>query len=194
MIFFRWLAAGILLFELPIPLYWLVLHPLANFWRHHKRAAYTTAVLVAWGSGGVFLAAFHRVLFAQQLPPAWAIVAGLGLIGLEGWIFDRVHRDLGTTRLVGQTELSGGGEMAATGIYARVRHPRYAGMMAAVAGACLLAGTRTMWLVAAAWWPIALLSILLEERELRARFGSAYENYCRRVPRFLPLRFGPREG
>jgi len=27
---------------------------------------------------------------------------------------------------------------------------------------------------------------MLEERELRERFGAEYDAYCRRVPRFLP--------
>jgi protein-S-isoprenylcysteine O-methyltransferase Ste14 len=182
----------VLLFELPIPIYWMVLHSLVNFWRHRKRAAYLTAVLAAWGSGSIFIGVFHRELFSEQLAPAWAIFPGLTLIFLEGWVFHLVHRDLGTMRLVGQTELTGGGELAATGIYRRVRHPRYAGMMAAVAGACLLAGTRLLWLVAVVWWFLAMFSILLEERELRSRFGAGYGAYSRRVPRFLPLIFGPR--
>jgi protein-S-isoprenylcysteine O-methyltransferase Ste14 len=193
-IVFRWLAAAVLLFELPIPIYWLVLHSLVNFWRHRKRAAYLTAVLAAWGSGSILISMYHRELFSKQLAPAWAIILGLTLIILEGWILHLVHRDLGTMRLVGQKELTGGGEMAATGIYRRVRHPRYSGMMAAVAGACLIAGTRFLWLAAVVWWFLALFSILLEERELRSRFGAAYEAYSRRVPRFLPLHFGPREG
>ena len=33
--------------------------------------------------------------------------------------------------------------------------------------------------------------MLLEERELRERFGTEYEDYCRRVPRYLP-KLGPR--
>jgi protein-S-isoprenylcysteine O-methyltransferase Ste14 len=185
-------AAFVLFFEMPIPLFWLVLHPQVHFWRHHVRAAYTTAMLVAWGAGGAFLYFFREELFVHTIPPAWAILLGFVLILLEGWIFARVHRDLGGARLVGQSELSGGGELAETGIYARVRHPRYTGMFAAVAGACLLGGTLRMWLVAALWLPLALLAIALEERELRARFGGPYADYCRRVPRFLPFRLWPR--
>jgi protein-S-isoprenylcysteine O-methyltransferase Ste14 len=30
--------------------------------------------------------------------------------------------------------------------------------------------------------------VLLEERELRDRFGAEYEEYCRQVPRWIPGR------
>jgi protein-S-isoprenylcysteine O-methyltransferase Ste14 len=30
--------------------------------------------------------------------------------------------------------------------------------------------------------------VLLEERELRDRFGAEYDEYCRRVPRYIPGR------
>jgi protein-S-isoprenylcysteine O-methyltransferase Ste14 len=30
------------------------------------------------------------------------------------------------------------------------------------------------------------IAIALEERELHKRFGVSYEEYCRRVPRFVP--------
>jgi protein-S-isoprenylcysteine O-methyltransferase Ste14 len=36
--------------------------------------------------------------------------------------------------------------------------------------------------------PTLYLIVLLEERELRDRFGVEYEEYCRRVPRFVPRR------
>ena len=51
-----------------------------------------------------------------------------------------------------------------------------------------------MWAVAAAWTALTLLAISFEERELRTRFGAAYEDYCRQVPRFVPIGAKPREG
>jgi len=192
MIVFRWLAALVLFFELPVPIFWLVLHVPISFWRKRVRAAYLTAVLVAWGGVGIPLLIFRDALFSREAPPVWAMILGLALIACDGWLFHLAHRDMGTSRIVGRVELSGGGEMAGTGIYSRIRHPRYAGMMAAVAGACFLAATPAMWLVGALWWLLAMFAIAMEERELRARFGPAYIEYSRRVPRILQLRFWPR--
>jgi protein-S-isoprenylcysteine O-methyltransferase Ste14 len=100
----------------------------------------------------------------------------------------RVERELGSRRLVGHAELTGTGEMFSGGLYAHVRHPRYAGMFSALIGAALLAGTRWLWLVLVLWSPFALLAIRLEEIELVARFGSSYAEYRKSVPAFLPFR------
>jgi protein-S-isoprenylcysteine O-methyltransferase Ste14 len=43
-----------------------------------------------------------------------------------------------------------------------------------------------MWIVAAAWTALMLVAISFEEREMRRRFGPAFEDYARRVPRFIP--------
>jgi len=190
----KWVAAAALFFELPVPVYWLIVHPLVGFWRRHVRAAYLLATLFSWGGGAVFLYVFRGQMFATERAPAWAIAAGFLLLATEVYLLRRVKRELGWLRLVGRVELIGGGELATKGIYARVRHPRYAGMMAAVAGACLLAGSLRLWVVVAAWWLLILLVVALEERELVARFGTAYAAYSRRVPRFLPFRFWPSEG
>ncbi|HYL45651.1 MAG TPA: isoprenylcysteine carboxylmethyltransferase family protein [Candidatus Limnocylindrales bacterium] len=189
-----WLAALVLFLQLPIPLFWFVLHPQVNFWRRHQRAGYITGVLLSWVPVTTCLIIFHQDLFRSDWPPAWSIACGLALLIFEAWIFWRVNRDLGGARLVGKTELSGGGEVVHRGIYARIRHPRYVGSLIAILGACFLAGTRLMWTVAAVWCLLTLVAIAMEERELRARFGPAYEAYCRQVPRFLPLRLKPRAG
>lgn len=181
-----WLAALVLFLNLPIPLYWFVVHPRIGFWRSHRKAAYITGLLCSWPPVTATMAVYRHELFRPVWPSVWAIVTGLVFIVFEGWIFWRVRRDLGGARLVGQTELSGGGELAQQGIYARIRHPRYVGSFLAILGACLLAGTRAMWLVAGVWLLLTRITIAFEERELRARFGQEYADYCRRVPGFLP--------
>ena len=185
-----WLAAIVVFLQLPIPLYWFVVHPQVNFWRRHKRASYITGLLLSWVPVTAGIVFYHQELFRRDRPPLWSIVAGLALIILEAWIFWRVKRDLGGARLVGKTELTGGGELAQGGIYAHIRHPRYLGSFFAILGACLLGGTGAMWIVAAVWCVLTLSTVWFEERELRMRFGAEYEQYCRRVPRFLPLRSG----
>lgn len=184
---FRWIAALVLFLQLPIPLYWFVVHPKVNFWRRHPKAVYYVGLIYSWGIVTPGLVLFRPSLLRSSPPTVLAAVIGMSLIALEVWIFWRVKADLGAARLVGKTELSGGGEIIVQGIYARVRHPRYTGSFAAIVGACALAGTRTAWAVAAVWAVLMLAAIRLEEREMRARFGSAFEEYCRRVPRFLPF-------
>jgi protein-S-isoprenylcysteine O-methyltransferase Ste14 len=184
-------AGFVLFFELPIPIYWMILHPFNSFWRTRVRAALWIAALTAWTCGGMALWHFRRELLASVRPPLPAIAAGFALIALEGYLFVRVERELGSRRLVGHAELTGAGEMFSGGLYAHVRHPRYAGMFAALAGAALLAGTTILWSVLLLWLPFALLVIRLEEKELAARFGASYENYRQRVPAFLPFRRRP---
>ena len=188
-----WLAAAVLFLQLPIPLYWFVVHPQIVFWRRHRTAAYVTGLLCSWLPVTVAMIVYRRELFRTDWPSVGEIALGLGLIIFEGWIFVRVHRDLGGAKLVGATELSGGGEIEQRGVYGRIRHPRYAGSLLAILGACCLAATRSMWTVAGAWLVLTRLAISMEERELRARFGAAYESYCQRVPRFIPLQ-GKRRG
>jgi protein-S-isoprenylcysteine O-methyltransferase Ste14 len=185
-------AAGfVLFFELPIPIYWLILHPFNSFWRTRVRAAFWFAGLGAWISGAVILWNFRHVLLSVARPAWISIIAGFALIAVEGYLFVRVEKELGAMRLVGHAELTGTGEMFSGGLYSRVRHPRYTGMFCAVLGAALLSASPLLWIVVAIWLPFALLAIRLEERELAARFGLAYEDYRRRVPGFLPFPRSP---
>jgi protein-S-isoprenylcysteine O-methyltransferase Ste14 len=196
------IAAAALAFEMPVPLYWLVLHGRVEFWRKHKRAGYLCAVAIAWGGVDALLFHFRAQLFrdpsistgAAGAPPFWAIAAGLLLIAADAFLLTSVEIELGGHRLVGHAELTGRGEMTERGLYTWVRHPRYLGMILAVLGACLLAGTGRLWVVVALWLAIALVTIQLEERELRVRFGPAYIAYAQRVPALLPLRREPRRG
>lgn len=186
--FLHAVAGFFLFFELPIPIYWLILHPFNSFWRKRVRAAFWFAGLTAWVTGGGLLW-IYRPLLLSSARPAWvAIAAGMALIGIEIYLFIRVERELGSRRLVGHAELTGTGEIFTGGLYAHVRHPRYTGMFCAVVGAALLAGTFRVWIIVALWWILSLIVIRLEERELAGRFGPAYLEYRKRVPAFLPFR------
>jgi protein-S-isoprenylcysteine O-methyltransferase Ste14 len=186
---FLQVVAGFFLFiELPIPIYWLILHPFNSFWRTRVRAAFWIAGLTAWTAGGALLWIFRPLLLAAARPSWVAFAAGLALIGVEVYLLLRVERELGGRRLVGHAELTGTGEMFTGGLYASVRHPRYTGMFCAVVGAALLAGTLRLWTILVVWWVLALVVIRLEERELDARFGPAYAAYRKRVPAFFTFR------
>ena len=186
--FLHAVAGLVLVFELPIPIYWLILHPFNSFWRSRVRAAFWFAALTAWIGGGMLLWHSRHSLLAATRPPWLAIAAGFALLAIEGYLLVRVERELGTRRLIGHAELTGTGEMFSAGLYAHVRHPRYAGMFTAVLGATLLgSGTPALWIVLLLWSPFALLVIRLEELELSARFGPTYDTYRKQVPAFLPF-------
>jgi protein-S-isoprenylcysteine O-methyltransferase Ste14 len=185
--FLHAVAGFFLFFELPIPIYWLIIHPFNSFWRRRVRGAFWFAGLTAWIGGGVLLWTYRSELLARTEPSRLRIAAGFALIAVELYLFFRVERELGSRRLVGHAELTGTGEMFTGGLYTYVRHPRYAGMFCAVAGAGLMAGTRCLWVTLAAWSVLALSAIRLEERELTARFGASYTAYRKRVPAFVPV-------
>jgi protein-S-isoprenylcysteine O-methyltransferase Ste14 len=189
--FLYWFAALILFVELPVPIYWLVMHGGIGFWRQHGRGRlpYWIAVGAAWGLGGWLLYHFLLPAFPTVAGrPGWTMLAGAMLLWADVAIFAVAEAQLGGRRLVGQAELSARGELAVSGLYAYVRHPRYLGMMLGILGVCVLAGSTRLWLVSAIWWLAALGIIHIEERELRQRFGAAYDAYAERVPMLLPLR------
>ncbi|MGC2089547.1 MAG: isoprenylcysteine carboxylmethyltransferase family protein, partial [Candidatus Acidiferrales bacterium] len=185
---FRWVAAAIFFLQLPNPIFWLVVHPQISYWRGRLRAAYITALVSSWGVVRILQIVFRRAIFAERHSGDLRIGLGLLLIAADIWLFERARQDLGTSRLIGKTELAGGGEVVDTGIYSYLRNPRYVGMIASVLGACLLAATALMWAICGVWLALVLMVIGFEERELRARLGAPYIEYCRRVPRFIPYR------
>lgn len=183
----RYIALVVFFLDLPVPVYWLILHPLTGFWRRHVRAAFWIAGIGAWTVGGAFVVFARSRLIAPGAPSILSVAGGVALIAADVMLLIRADRDLGHSKLVGHAELTGKLELSVRGMYSRVRHPRYTGMIAAVIGACLLAGTLWAWECFGVWLALVMISILLEEREMRRRFGDVYEEYCRRVPRFLPF-------
>jgi protein-S-isoprenylcysteine O-methyltransferase Ste14 len=75
------------------------------------------------------------------------------------------------------------------GSYRFVRSPMYLGVLLLVVGQGLLLGREVLYLWAAgAWLMFTAFLVLYEEPQLRRRFGDDYDDYRRRVRRWLPTR------
>jgi protein-S-isoprenylcysteine O-methyltransferase Ste14 len=78
-----------------------------------------------------------------------------------------------------------GSELVRCGVYARVRHPLYTGVMLALSGWALIWQSGPALIGALVSIPFFHAKARHEERALRKRF-PAYAEYERRVPRFIP--------
>jgi protein-S-isoprenylcysteine O-methyltransferase Ste14 len=73
------------------------------------------------------------------------------------------------------------------GPYRVVRNPMYWSVALVILGEALIFGSRSLAELAVAFFAATMLFVLLyEEPALRRKFGAEYEEYCRRVPRWLP--------
>jgi protein-S-isoprenylcysteine O-methyltransferase Ste14 len=82
--------------------------------------------------------------------------------------------------------------LVVSGLYRHVRNPMYLAVLTVVFGQALLLGSTGLLAYAALLFAAFHLFIVgYEEPTLRRRFGSEYEQYCRRVRRWWP-RAGPR--
>jgi protein-S-isoprenylcysteine O-methyltransferase Ste14 len=134
----------------------------------------------------------RRTLLAVEFGTSWPLLT-LGMLCLAVAVRLRVslHRHFSNTQLMGLPELAPDRypqQLVTEGLHARVRHPRYLQYLLVLAGLALIANYAALYLTLAVLVPGIWLIVILEEKELRARFGPAYDDYCRRVPRFIPRR------
>lgn len=130
----------------------------------------------------------HRLLAASlPIPPKLGALVGAVLCvgGIAVWIYclDVFSRRSGGTPF----PLDAPRQLATTGPFAVVRNPIMAGELAVIWGEAVWFASAGILLYAASLSLIAALVVrLIEEPELRERFGEQYEAYTRRVPRWFP--------
>lgn len=74
-----------------------------------------------------------------------------------------------------------------TGMFAHSRNPLYVGNLLIFLGLAIVHNGWAMYLIVVPFFAIAYYCIVAaEEQYLRGRFGEAYDDYCRRVPRWVP--------
>jgi len=119
--------------------------------------------LIGW-KGDPHVSPFHLASYVFIIGGFWLIAAGWRVL----FAAQRTH------------------SLATSGAYARVRHPQYAGLVLIMAGFLLQWPT----LATLAMFPILLVVYrrlaIREERDVQAQFGSAWDAYAARVPRFVP--------
>jgi len=97
---------------------------------------------------------------------------------------------LSVSTLIGLPELSPPGlrkgKLLRKGIYGVVRHPRYLSALVSLVGIALVSNYIGLYILVLLLLPVGHLTMLLEERELAERFGDAYRQYQRSVPRLIP--------
>lgn len=81
--------------------------------------------------------------------------------------------------------------LVVTGMYRYVRNPMYVAVVSTILGEGLLLGNVPLLAYGGVVWLLFHVFVLrYEEPKLRASFGSEYQHYCSKVPRWIP-RFRP---
>jgi len=189
----RYYLALIILVSLPPALLlWIAIHPLARFWRRLGPFwTYSLLAIPALGMTAVIVQARGKLLAVEYGTNYFLILAAAACVA-EAVVIARQHkRHLTFAILAGIPELSESrypGKLLTEGVYATIRHPRYVEVFFWVLGYAFFTNYLATYVLAALSVPFGLWIVFLEERELRERFGEEYEEYCRRVPRFVPSR------
>ncbi len=175
---------------IPGILFWPFAHGLVHSWRQLGLViSYSVlgAILIVMGAG-VFV--LRQTLLAVEFgPPGWLGWPALLCFGTAVVVEVQCRRHLTLRTLIGIPELSPtptSQPLLDQGIYAHLRHPRYVVVILSICAVTLFTNYLAVYLLC----PLACLVLygitLMEERELVERFGNAYEQYQRRVPRFVP--------
>ncbi len=111
------------------------------------------------------------------------IAAGIAIYVRCAWDFVRAGR--GTPAPYDPPRL-----LVVRGLYRWTRNPIYVGVTLVLLGEAALFGSWALLAYAAAvLGGFHLRVVLYEEPVLRKQFGAAYDDYCRRVPRWAPPTF-----
>jgi len=186
----RWFIAVMMIVWVPPAIAaWYIIHPFTRFWRRLGTVASFCIVYSLLIASGVLLWHFRSLLVGRDLgfqPLLLALAAPAAVAGSV--IAAKRRRHLNQRILVGVPEISTAdkGRLVCEGIYARTRNPRYLEFLSLSFVYVAFANYTGTWILYLLTFPAIHLVVLLEEAELRERFGEEYEEYCRRVPRYLP--------
>jgi len=125
-------------------------------------------------------------LFGNETLDRFALAAGILLL-LGGEAFRLLVIGYAYIRRGGRNREVFANQLVTRGFYCHTRNPMYVGNYCMVLGPVLIYGSLWGYVVVAPLFAYIYLAITnAEEVYLRDKFGAAYEDYARRVNRFIP--------
>lgn len=150
-----------------------------------RAAIYSAGFIFFWGYTVLLVRQYDAALGVSL--PHWLQIPGIVCIALGApialsCIITLVVRGRGTP-----APFDAPRQLVAVGPYRWVRNPMYLGAGLIVVGYGFYVHSLSVLLLAAAMWiAVHLFVYFYEEPTLRAKFNGSYENYCRKVSRWLP--------
>ncbi len=183
-----WLFALILFsdFSLLLVIAVSTLFPKSRIWPPPRKdswqqwVSWTLFTIVMFGVPLIGLLDFQSLSYSHWIRfVVGGFLFGLGL-GIDLW---------GTKTLTAQQSLGEKGKIVTEGPYHFTRNPQYVGFIILYSGIIILVSWSLMALVTGAF-AIFLFFIIpfSEEPWLRQQYGQPYEEYCKKVPRFIGIR------
>jgi protein-S-isoprenylcysteine O-methyltransferase Ste14 len=176
----------------PAILYWFIVHPFIGFWRRAGLWATYVFLTVFYLGSMVCLYLIRGPLLGRDLGTSLPLILVAIPLAVVAGVISRKRKKYLTFRLLaGVPEIAPdkhGITLLREGIYSRIRHPRYVEFSLALVAYALFANFEGLYRMTAATLVLLFVIVLIEERELRERFGQEYVEYSAQVPRFIPRR------
>ncbi len=179
-----------LLFWLIIPIFWIPIHGLTNFFKKIGLFTYLMPLLI-WVPLAFYVYTNKAYIFQLKIPlPLIINLVGAVLLVIGSILHIFTARLLGLWGIIGVPEISSKvrRELITKGLFSKMRHPTYFAHTLIFLGVFLLSGAVVMGIVTLIDFIIVNTVIIpLEERELIKHFGEEYRLYREKVPcRFFP--------
>ena len=151
------------------------------FWRLLKTLLFT---LVMPGTFGVYL---PQVLKSGSLGLSLPVrLVGLAISGCGGVIYLWCAWDFATKGLGTPLPLDAPRLLVVKGLYRFTRNPMYVGVLSLIFGQAIYYGSSSVGIYGGLVLLVFHLFVrVYEEPTLRRQFGSQYEEYCGKVPRWI---------
>lgn len=186
----RYVLAVPIIIMVPLGLlYWFIIHLWARRWRKWGTIRTYLTVLPVLAALGFVLYQDRRQILGADLGTNWILIGiALAVSCPMTWLEFQYWREMSISTLVGIPELSQQrvGKLLRDGIYGVVRHPRYLSAGNGLIANVLIVNHVGLYILVIMAVPPGYVMLLLEERELIDRFGGAYREYQREVPRLVP--------